>query len=466
MRGVDWKWQSNPAVDWRRVSIRNKRYSTAAVSKPTSLIQTICFLNMVVSIRTRYARATQPPGTQLMDIPLLFATRIIRLFCYGFLSVILALYLAEAGFKESQIGLLFTLTLAGDAVVSLWLTTSADRVGRKRVLLVGAFLMAGAGLGFVLTRNYVLLMIAAIVGVVSPSGNEIGPFLSVEQASLTQLIPNERRTQFFAWYNLAGSFATATGALTGGWLAQSLQNDGWSALESYRVVLSGYAVGGFVLLILFLNVSPAIEVKLQNDTSKRTLGLGRSRNIVFKLSALFALDAFAGGLVIQSMMAYWFHVRFGVPEGILGGIFFGANILAGISALLAVKLADSIGLINTMVFTHIPSNILLILIPLMPTLPLAIGFLLLRFSISQMDVPTRQSYTMAVVAPDERSAASGVTAIARSVGASVSPALTGVLFGTASLLSLPFFLAGSLKIAYDLLLYREFRALKPPEEAA
>jgi MFS family permease len=401
-----------------------------------------------------------------MDTPLLFATRIIRLFCYGFLSVILALYLAEAGFKESQIGLLFTLTLAGDAVVSLWLTTSADRVGRKRVLLVGAFLMAGAGLGFVLTRNYYLLMLTAIIGVISPSGNEIGPFLSVEQASLTQLIPNERRTQFFAWYNLAGSFATATGALTGGWLAQSLQNDGWSALESYRVVLSGYAVGGLVLLILFQNVSPAIEVKLQNDTMKRALGLGRSRNIVFKLSALFALDAFAGGLVIQSMIAYWFHVRFGVPEGILGGIFFGANILAGISALLAVKLADSIGLINTMVFTHIPSNILLILIPLMPTLPLAIGLLLLRFSISQMDVPTRQSYTMAVVSPDERSAASGVTAIARSVGASVSPALTGVFFGTASLFSLPFFLAGSLKIVYDLLLYREFRALKPPEESA
>ncbi len=401
-----------------------------------------------------------------MDTPLLFATRIIRLFCYGFLSVILALYLAEAGFKESQIGLLFTLTLAGDAVVSLWLTTSADRVGRKRVLLVGAFLMAGAGLGFVLTRNYYLLMLTAIIGVISPSGNEIGPFLSVGQASLTQLIPNERRTQFFAWYNLAGSFATATGALTGGWLAQSLQNDGWSALESYRVVLSGYAVGGLVLLILFQNVSPAIEVKLQNDTMKRALGLGRSRNIVFKLSALFALDAFAGGLVIQSMIAYWFHVRFGVPEGILGGIFFGANILAGISALLAVKLADSIGLINTMVFTHIPSNILLILIPLMPTLPLAIGLLLLRFSISQMDVPTRQSYTMAVVSPDERSAASGVTAIARSVGASVSPALTGVFFGTASLFSLPFFLAGSLKIVYDLLLYREFRALKPPEESA
>jgi MFS family permease len=176
------------------------------------------------------------------------------------------------------------------------------------------------------------------------------------------------------------------------------------------------------------------------------------------------MDAFAGGLLVQSLMAYWFHVRFGLEPGLLGTIFFGADILAGVSALLAVRLAKRFGLINTMVFTHIPSNVLLILVPLMPTLPLAVAVLLLRFSISQMDVPTRQSYTMAVVSPDERSAASGVTAIARSVGASVSPALTGLLFGIPTLFNAPFFLAGGLKIVYDLLLYREFRAVKPPEE--
>jgi len=400
------------------------------------------------------------------NILILFSTRIIRLFCYGFLSVILALYLAEAGFTETQIGLLFTLTLIGDAVISLWLTTSADRFGRKRTLLIGAILMLSAGIGFVLTKNFALLAIAAIIGVISPSGSDIGPFLSVEQASLTQLISNEKRTHFFAWYNLVGSFATATGALTGGWLAQSLQLSGWTSLESYRFVLVGYALGGFILLLLFLNLSPSIEVPTQHAIRNKqyALGLHRSRNVVFKLSALFALDAFAGGLIVQSMFAYWFFVRFGVDAGTLGSIFFGANILAGISALLAIRLANKFGLINTMVFTHIPSNILLILIPLMPTLPLAIGLLLLRFSISQMDVPTRQSYTMAVVAPDERSAASGVTAIARSVGASVSPLLTGFFFGIPTLLSLPFFLAGGLKIIYDLLLFREFRAVKPPEE--
>jgi MFS family permease len=286
----------------------------------------------------------------------------------------------------------------------------------------------------------------------------------VEQAGLTQLISDKKRTQFFAWYALVGSFATATGALTGGWLAQVLQDNGSTAFEAYRVVLIGYAVGGFLLLFLFLNLTPAIEVGAVPDTTKRVLGLHRSRGVVFKLSSLFAMDAFAGGLLVQSLLAYWFHVRFGVESGLLGSLFFGANILAGISALLAVRIASTIGLINTMVFTHIPSNVLLILVPLMPTLPLAIGTLLLRFSISQMDVPTRQSYTMAVVAPDERSAASGVTAIARSVGAAISPALTGLLFSIPVLFNVPFFLSGGLKIIYDLLLYREFRAVKPPEE--
>jgi MFS family permease len=400
------------------------------------------------------------------DIILLFSTRILRLFCYGFLSVVLALYLVEAGLTEGQIGLLLTLTLIGDAVITLWLTTSADRLGRKRTLILGAVLMAGAGITFVLTRNYSLLIIAAIIGVISPSGNEIGPFLSVEQAGLTQLISNKSRTQFFAWYALVGSLATATGSLAGGWLAQWLQNTGWTALQSYRVVLMGYAIGGFLLLLLFLNVSNSIEVETTKDETKRVLGLHRSRAVVFKLSSLFAMDAFAGALLVQSLIAYWFHVRFGVESGVLGSIFFGANIFAGISALLAVRLAKRFGLINTMVFTHIPSNLLLILVPLMPTLPLAVGVLLLRFSISQMDVPTRQSYTMAVVAPDERSAAAGVTAIARSVGASVSPALTGLLFSIPLLFNAPFFLAGGLKIIYDLLLFREFRAVKPPEENA
>ncbi len=398
------------------------------------------------------------------DPVLLFATRILRLFAYGSLSVILALYLAETGLTERTIGLLFSLTLAGDAGISLWLTTSADRIGRKRMLLLGALLMILAGVVFLLTRNVYLLTLAAIIGVISPSGNEIGPFLSIEQAALSQLVPDKQRTKIFAWYNLSGSFATATGALVGGWLAKILQSSGWNAFDSYRMILSGYAMAGVLLFILFLSLSPAVDAPPAEPSVQRKLGLHKSRGVVARLSALFALDAFAGGLIIQSLMAYWFHLRFGVDEAVLGSIFFGANILAGISALLAVRFAKRFGLINTMVFTHIPSSLLLMLVPLMPSLPLAVAVLLLRFSISQMDVPTRQSYTLAVVAPDERSAASGVTTIARSVGAAISPSLGGLLISIPALFSASFFLCGGLKILYDLLLYRSFKQLKPPEE--
>ena len=396
----------------------------------------------------------------------LFSARILRLFCYGFLSVILALYFVQIGLTEREIGLLFTLTLVGDAGISLWLTTTADRFGRKRTLIVGALLMSVAGVVFLVTHNVLILLAAAIIGVISPSGNEIGPFLSVEQAALAQLLPNEKRTQMFAWYNLVGSFATAVGALAGGWLAQLVQFRGMSALVAYRSVLTGYALGGIILATLFLLLTRDVEATTasQAKPAHRVLGLHRSRGVVIRLSGLFALDAFAGGLVVQALIAYWFHVKFGIDAGLIGSIFFGANMLAGVSALLAVRLANRIGLINTMVFTHIPSNLLLILVPLMPTLPLAITVLLLRFSISQMDVPTRQSYTMAVVSPDERSAASGVTSIARSLGAAVSPSLTGIFFAVPALLSVPFYLAGGLKIVYDVLLYRGFRTMKPPEE--
>jgi MFS family permease len=324
----------------------------------------------------------------------------------------------------------------------------------------------GAGVAFVLTQNPLLLTLAAIVGVISPSGNETGPFLSIEQAGLSQLVPDERRTQIFAWYNLVGSFATATGALGAGIIAQALQGSGWTPLDSYRAVLAGYALIGALLLVAFLCLSPAVEPPIQTGVppARRFLGLYQSRTIVLKLSALFALDAFAGGFIVQSIVAFWFSVRFGADVATIGAIFFAANILAGVSALLAARIAARFGLINTMVFTHIPSNVLLMLVPLMPTLPAAVAVMLVRFSISQMDVPTRQSYTMAVVAPDERSAAAGVTGIARSLGAAAAPALSGALLAGTLTFSAPFFIAGGLKTIYDLLLYRSFKSTKPPEE--
>ncbi len=401
------------------------------------------------------------------DERLLFATRMVRLFAYGFLSVVLVLYLAQVGLTTTQIGLLLTLTLVGDTVISLWITTRADQIGRRRMLLVGAGLMLFAGLLFAVTRNFLLLIFAATIGVISPSGREVGPFLAIEQAALSQLVANEKRTGVFAWYNLVGSFSTAIGALVGGGIVQGLQAQSVSPLASYRVVVIGYALLGVLLAFMFRRLTSVAEAPKMTDSEKVAkgwLGLHKSRQTVIKLSALFGLDAFGGAFVLQSIVAYWFYVRFGVEPAILGGIFFGANILAGISALSATAIAAKFGLVNTMVFTHIPSNVLLMLVPLMPNLPLAITMLLLRFSISQMDVPTRQSYTMAVVAPDERAAAAGVTGIARTLGAAIAPSLAGVLIGVPAWLNYPFFIAGGLKIIYDLLLYREFKGIKPPEE--
>jgi MFS family permease len=396
------------------------------------------------------------------------------MFAYGALSVVLALYLAQMGLSDQQIGLLIAATLVGDAVISLTMASIADRLGRRRMLLLGTGLMVFAGAVFALTNNIAVLVFAAVVGTISPSDKEVGPFLSIEQAILPQTAPDTQRTAIFAWYNLVGSFAVAFGALCSGGLVSLLQRSGVGALDSYRLVVIGYTMLGVLLAVRFMALSQEVEVRRavsapHTDISTQPshpsgfLGLHRSRNVVLRLSGLFMLDAFAGGLVVQSLIAYWFSIRFGVEPALLGVIFFGANILAGFSALAAARIAARFGLINTMVWTHIPSNILLILVPFMPTLPLAILVLLARFSISQMDVPTRQSYTMAVVDPDERSAAAGVTTVARTAGSAIAPAITGALLGM-SMLAAPFVLSGSLKIVYDLLLYRSFRSLKPAEE--
>ena len=398
------------------------------------------------------------------DVVLLFAARGARLFAYGFLSIILALYLDAIGLSTRAIGLVLTLALVGDAVVSLLITISADRLGRRRMLIAGAVLMAAAGAAFASTESALWLAVIATIGVFSPSGHEVGPFLSIEQASLSQLVPADRRTHLFARYVLAGAFATAAGALVGGAAADALQRSGMTAAGSFRVLLWVYAGFGGVLLVMFARLSRGIEATRLPARAGARFGLHRSRGAVLRLSTLFALDSFGGGFVIQSLMALWFHQRFGFDLAALGALFFAANLIAGVSALLAARIAGRIGLVNTMVVTHLPSNVLLCAVPLMPSAALAVGVLLARFCISQMDVPTRQSYTMAIVDPDERSAAAGITGIARSVGASLSPAMSGALMGNPALAGVPFFIAGGLKIVYDLLVYRGFRSVKPPEE--
>ena len=404
------------------------------------------------------------------DGRLLFTIRSLRMFAYGFLAVVLVLYLDALGLDPFAIGAVLTLTLVGDTLISLWLTTSADRIGRRRVLLVSCLLMAGAGVVFALTSWPPLLIVAATIGVISPTGNEVGPFLAVEQAALSESTHGARRTSTFAWYNLVGYVATACGALIAGLASQALLDGGATPADAYRVIVVGYAAIGLLMALVGARLGPAIEPqsadRRRDDGIRRRFGLGRSRPVVLRLSALFSIDAFAGGFIPLSLMAFWFHLRFGVEPGVLGVVFFGSNLLSAVSALSAARIAARIGLINTMVFTHLPSNVLLILVPLMPTLELAIAVLLLRFCLSQMDVPTRQSYVMAVVDPDERSAAAGVTGIARTTGAAISPSLSAVLVSSASFAALPFFLAGGLKIVYDLLLFREFRSVRPPDETA
>ena len=400
------------------------------------------------------------------DALLLFLSRFTRLFAYGSLSVILVFYLVTLGLNEGQVGVLLTLTLAGDLAISLLLMTRADSFGRKGMLIIGATLMAAAGVAFASTRNLFFLLVAGTIGVISPSGNEVGPFLSIEQAALSQVVSERSRTEVFAWHTLTGSLATALGALCGGTAVQLLQKVSVSKMESYRAVVFLYAVLGLVLASLFMRLSSAAEVAVpftEADSVSGFMGVRLSRGVALKLSSLFALDSFAGGFVIQSFAAYWFYLRFGVAPAKLGLIFFWANIFAGISALLASRLAARFGLVRTMVFTHLPSNILLILVPLMPHLSLAVLLLLTRFSISQMDVPTSQSYLMAVVQPDERSSAGGITGAARTAGAAISPLLAGFFFSRPSLIDIPFFVAGALKILYDIVLYRQFVALTPEE---
>jgi MFS family permease len=393
------------------------------------------------------------------DGRLLFLTSALRNVAYGFLSVTLGLYLAALGLATTAIGGVFAAALAGGAAMTIILSLLSGRLGRRRVLLASALLMAGAGVVYALSANAVLLSLAAIAGTISPSGKEVGPFLSLEQAILPQTAPDARRTGLFAAYNLVGSLSSALGAL----VAAVPPLLGVPTIAGGRLLLWAYALAALLLLLLYTRLSPKAEIIRPDSAPTRHGGLHRSRGIVARLAVLFAVDSFAGAFVVQSLVAYWFHLRYGVDIAALGAIFFGVNLCAALSFLAAAPLARRIGLLNTMVFTHLPSNVLLVLVALMPNAGLAIAVLLLRSLLSQMDVPTRQSYTMAVVAPDERAAAAGITSVARSAAAAAAPAFAGATLAVPAL-GLPFLIAGSLKIVYDLAILATFRDIRPPEE--
>jgi MFS family permease len=392
----------------------------------------------------------------MTDTTILFATRAVRMYGFGAISIIIALYLSERGLSSSLIGWVFTLALAGDALISIGVTQVADRFGRRKLLLISSALIAVAGFGFAFTGNIVLLILTATIGTISPNGNEVGPFQALEQASLSEISSSTGRTRLFGWYQMTGSLATALGALSAGWMVQTWHAQSASKLEAYQIVLMAYAVTGGVLAILFSRLSPRIELK--KISSEINVGLNKSRAIVLRLCALFMIDSFGSSLVMQGLTVYWLERRYGVNPATLGGIFFATNLVAAFSNPIAARLAERIGLVNTMVFTHIPANVFLLLFPFAPNLETAIALLIARFCLSQMDVPARTAYVMGIVTPEERSATAGLTQQAKFVGTMLGPVLTGMMF-TAGWWNVPFVLGGALKIAYDLALYRGFKAL-------
>lgn len=406
------------------------------------------------------------------DCEILFACKGIRLFSFGFLAVMLVVYLEAVGLEYSNIGLLFTLTLLGDALISLCITAYADRFGRRKSLLTGGVLSAFTSIAFVSQSNFIFLLVSAILGVISPSGNEVGPFMAIELSGISQITSDEERTTLLALYNLTGSFSSAIGALVCGGMI-TLLSQKFDFLMSYRLTWLVYIIAQLLLVLMFYKLGPSIEYAATATTTiavqtknpiKLFLGLHKSKAIVLQLSCLFVIDSFAGSFILQSLISSWFANRFDTPAALLGTIVFICNIVAGISALVAAKLAAKIGLIMTMVVTHIPSNLLTMLVPLMPTERLAILMLCLRYSISQMDVPTRNAYVQGVVDPDERSAANGVTNVARSIGASIGPILAGMLYAHNNTSNYPWFIAGGLKIVYDILLLLSFKSVKPSGE--
>jgi MFS family permease len=412
------------------------------------------------------------------DGKLLLAAKIVRTFAYGFVSVILAIYLKLIGFDDFLIGLILTTTLVNSVIFTLIASFYADILGRRKFLSIYAALMSVSGLIFAISENYIVLVIAAFIGTINITGTETGAFLTIEQAIIPQTLNNIRkRNTLFAIYNMAGTFAMSAGVLLSGLpavLQQQLQyfDVVLSQIDSIKLLFVLYSLLGVVLVGIYQSLSCKIEVqKKDKDKDKSDSNLltkksslsPQSKGIVLRLSGLFAVDSFAGGFVIQGIVSFWFFTRFGVDLTTLSYIFSVAGILTAFSYMAAAKMADKIGLINTMVFTHIPANILIIGVAFAPTLPVAVTLYLLRMALSQMDVPTRQSYIVAVVKEDERTSAAGITNISRNVTQAISPSLVGVLIQSLSL-SAPFVIGGALKVAYDIALFLNFRNVKPSEE--
>jgi predicted MFS family arabinose efflux permease len=389
--------------------------------------------------------------------------RALRAFAYGFGSVLLGVSLEAAGFSGTQVGIILTATLVGSAALTALLGYVGDRIGRRTAHVGLSLLMAGAGTVFAVTDFFWALFLAALSGTVATAALESGPFVTLEQAIIPQTTPQEHRNRVFGIYNAVAAIAGSLGALSAG--GPAFFRGFFPALPASQRWFLLYAALGIAAALLAARLSPRVESgqRLGGRAAPLAAPLRRSWRIVVGLSGLFALDAFGGGFVLQAFIVYWFRVRFDASPELLGLVFFGVGILQSASFLVAARLAGRIGLVNTMVFTHLPSNVLLAAIPFAPNLSLALALLLARFALSQMDVPARQSYVVAVVDPDERTAAASVTNATRTVAQAASPALAGAMLQSLAL-GAPFILAGTLKGIYDLALLAAFRNVKPKEE--
>jgi len=392
------------------------------------------------------------------DVRLLYAARAARGFGDGFAIIILPAYLSELGFGPFQIGIVASAALLGTAAVTLATGFLAPGRDLRNLLLIGAFATVATGLAFQASEQYAFILIVAFIGTMNPSSGDIGLFVPLEHAMLAREVPDHDRTRIFAQYSLIGGLSTAAGALAAA-APTALVSAGASYIGALKAMFYFYAALGLLAAAIYRYLPHAQP----RDVASRPVALGPSKGIVYKLAALFSLDAFAGGFAVQSLVALWLFERFGLSLAAASLFFFWSNVLAAFSYPVAARLAKRFGLVNTMVFTHIPSSLCLILAAFSTNLLVVLGLLLVRSALSQMDVPTRTSYVMAVVTPAERPAAASVTAVPRSLASSLSPALAGALL-TTSFTGLPLVVCGALKIIYDIALLFSFRHTKPPEE--
>jgi MFS family permease len=410
----------------------------------------------------RAAFAILPAGA-MSQARLLLAARGLRAVGDGFVSLLLPVYLLELGYGPLETGVIATATLAGSAMLTLVVGLCAHHAAGRSLLIGAASLMVLTGIAFAALEDFWPLLLVAFVGTLNPSSGDVSVFLPLEQAQLARMVSDRDRTRLFARYSFVGSIMAAVGALGAALPEATAELWGAGLKPALQAAFLVYAALGGLALLLYRRLPDPAQTADRDRAPPKPLG--RSRRLVLTLAALFSLDAFAGGLVVQSLLALWLFERFGLSLATAGAIFFWTGLLSALSYFAATWLAERIGLVNTMVFTHLPANLCLALVPFAPSLSLALVLLLVRSALSQMDVPTRTSYVMAVVAPEERAAAASVTSVPRSLAAAASPSLAGAMLAVSGF-GWSLILAGGLKAVYDLLLLVMFRKVRPPEETA